>query len=231
MNSRRSAGLTLGATIALVFPSSLPAATNPASTTPDPTAPKATPPRATPPKATAPKATAPKATPPKATPPKAPTPKATPPKATPPKATAPKKTTTQPAVAQGVAYVGDTSQKASNISLLLTKDRKRIKTLDIQWSASASQCTSGLPYVSSAKFGRPIGTTLPLSLTGAFKATNPLDVSVPGVAELTETPTITGKVGPNGASGTFRATVLLKDATGKEVNRCDTGRITWTADQ
>jgi hypothetical protein len=32
-------------------------------------------------------------------------------------------------------------------------------------------------------------------------------------------------------SGTFRATVLLKDDTGKEVNRCDTGRITWRAGQ
>jgi hypothetical protein len=216
MNSRRSAGLTLGTTLALVFPSSLPAATTPTYPTPDPAPPKATTPKATTPKSTTPKAT---------------TPKATTPKSTTPKASAPTKTTTPPAVAPGVAYVGDTSQKASSISLVLTKDRKRIKTVDVQWSASAAQCTSGLPYVSSSKFGRPIAKALALSLTGAFKATNPFAVSVPGVAELIETPTIKGKVGPDGASGTFRATVLLKDATGKEVNRCDTGRITWKADQ
>jgi hypothetical protein len=130
-----------------------------------------------------------------------------------------------------VAYVGNTSQKASSISIVLTKDRKRIKTVDVQWSASASRCTSGLPYVSTSKFGRPIAKTLPLSLTGAFSSSYPLDVSVPGVAELIETPTIKGRVRPDGASGTFRATVVLKDATGKEVNHCDTGRITWSADQ
>jgi hypothetical protein len=220
--------------IALVFPSSLPAATTPTSKAPDPTAPKASTPKpkaSTPkPKASTPKpkASTPK---PKASIPKASSPKASSPKATSPTATTPTHPTRPPAIAQGVAYVGDTSQKASSISIVLTKDRMRIKTVDVQWSASASQCTSGLPYVSTSKFGRPIAKTLPLSLTGAFKSKYPFDVSVPGVAELIETPSIKGKVGPNGASGTFRATVLLKDATGKEVNRCDTGPITWTADQ
>jgi hypothetical protein len=44
-----------------------------------------------------------------------------------------------------------------------------------------------------------------------------------------ERPVVRGTVGRTRASGTFRATAVVTDATGAEINRCDTGTIRWTA--
>ena len=131
--------------------------------------------------------------------------------------------------APGLAYVGDSDQGLS-VSVLLTKDRRKVKRFEIDWLALPTQCTSGLPYISVTTFGT--GSTPALAITGKrFRHTFLDDLKVPGVLDLQEVPVVRGTIGLKRAFGVFRATVVLKDAAGTEVNRCDTGSIKWTAEQ
>jgi len=133
-------------------------------------------------------------------------------------------------VDQGLAYAGETDQTLA-VSLVLTKDRKKVKRLDISWLALPMQCSSGLPYFSMTTFGGGSTRALAIGATKGFRHTFNDGVSLPGDVSLEEVPTIRGTVGLKRAFGTFRSTVVLKDATGAEVNRCDTGAISWTAVQ
>jgi len=67
-----------------------------------------------------------------------------------------------------------------------------------------------------------------VSKSGSFRASG-FGVEGFGEATGTITHTIKGKVKRNGtASGTYRATILLRDATGAEVGTCDTGTMRWS---
>lgn len=132
------------------------------------------------------------------------------------------------APARGVAYAGQTSQD-SPVSFVLSRDRRSIKRLDIDWYAPYTQCTNGVAYVSGTTFGARKTKALRLSSRRAFRATYVDALTVPGTAHVEERPVIRGTVGRTRASGTFRATAVVTDATGAELNRCATGTIRWTA--
>ena len=130
--------------------------------------------------------------------------------------------------ARGVAYAGWTSQD-SPVSIILSRDRKTIRRLDIDWYAPFTQCTSAIAYVSGNTFGASKTKALKLSSRRTFRHTYVDTVTVPGVARVEETPVVRGTVGRTRASGSFRATVVVTDGGGAEINRCDTGTITWRA--
>jgi hypothetical protein len=135
-----------------------------------------------------------------------------------------------PARSPGVAYAGETSQD-SPVSFVLSRDRKTIKRLDIDWYATLTQCTNGVAYVSGNTFGAAKTKALKLSSRGTFRQTYVDALTVAGVAHVEERPVVRGTVGRTRASGTFRATVIVTDAAGAEINRCDTGTIRWRAVQ
>jgi hypothetical protein len=131
--------------------------------------------------------------------------------------------------AAGLAYVGESEQGLS-VSLLLTKDRRKVKRFEIDWLALPTQCTSGLPYISMTTFGA--GSTPALTIRSKrFRHTFADDFKVPGVIDLQEVPIVRGTVGLKRAFGVFRATAVVRNEAGTEINRCDTGSIPWTAKQ
>lgn len=138
--------------------------------------------------------------------------------------------TARPAPVEGLAYTGVTMQDLP-ISFVLTKDRKKIKRLDIEWVALPAECTSRLPYVSRTTFGSGASKPLALSSRKRFAHTFSDSLTLPGVIALDERPVVRGTVGRRRAFGTFRATAVVRDAAGVEVNRCDIGTISWTAIQ
>ena len=136
----------------------------------------------------------------------------------------------RPLPAEGLAWVGETVQDLP-ISFVLTKDRKKIKRLDLEWYALPAQCSGGLPYVSRTTFGAGETKALPISSRKSFRHTFLDAVTIPGVITMEETPIISGTVGRKRAFGTFSAIAVLKDGAGMEITRCDTGPIAWTAIQ
>jgi len=134
------------------------------------------------------------------------------------------------APAQGVAYAGETSQDLP-VSFVLSRDRKTIKRFDIEWYAPFAQCLNGVVYVSGSTFGARKTKALRLSSRRTFRHTYVDDLTVPGVAHVEERPVVRGTAGRTRASGTFRATAVVTDGTGAEINRCDTGTIRWRAVQ
>lgn len=133
------------------------------------------------------------------------------------------------APAPGVAYAGQTSQDIP-VSFVVSRDRKTIRRFDIEWYAPAAQCTSGITYMSGTTFGARKTKALKLSSRRrTFRHTYVDALTVPGVARVEERPVVRGTVGRSRASGTFRATAIVTDAAGLEINRCDTGTLRWTA--
>ena len=115
------------------------------------------------------------------------------------------------------------------MSIILSRDRRTIRRLDIDWYAPFTHCTNGLAYVSGNTFGASRTKALKLSSRRTFRHTYVDALTFPGVARVEETPVVRGTVGRTRASGSFRATVVVTDATGAQINRCDTGTITWRA--
>jgi len=133
-----------------------------------------------------------------------------------------------PARSQGVAYAGSTSQDQP-VSFVLARDRRTIKRFDIDWYGPLTRCSNGVAYVSGTTFGATRTKALKLSSRRTFRHTYVDALTVPGVARVEERPVIRGTVGRTRASGTFRATAVVTDGAGAEINRCDTGTIRWTA--
>ena len=132
--------------------------------------------------------------------------------------------------AQGYGWVGETTQDLP-VSFVLTKDRKKIKRLDIEWYALPDQCSSALPYGSRTTFGAGATKALPINARKSFGHTFLDALAIPGMITMEETPIINGTVGRTRAFGTFSATAVIKDGAGTEITRCDTGPIAWTAIQ
>jgi hypothetical protein len=131
--------------------------------------------------------------------------------------------------AEGFGWAGETVQGLP-FSFVLTKDRKKIKRLDVEWYALPEQCSSGLPYGSRTTFGA--GETKALPITRKSFGHTFLDAfAIPGVITIEETPVVSGTLGRTRAFGTFSAIAVLKDGAGTEITRCDTGPIAWTAIQ
>ena len=84
-------------------------------------------------------------------------------------------------------------------------------------------------YVSGTTFGARKTKALRLSSRRTFRHAYVDALTVPGVARVEEDAVVRGTVGRTRASGSFRATVVLTDAAGAVINRCDTGTITWRA--
>ena len=131
--------------------------------------------------------------------------------------------------AEGLAWVGETVQGLP-VSFVLTKDRKKIKRLDIEWYALPGQCSSALPYSSRTTFGAGETKALPITRK-SFGHTFVDAFAIPGVITMEETPVISGTVGRTRAFGTFSAVAVVKDGAGTEITRCDTGPMPWTAIQ
>lgn len=131
--------------------------------------------------------------------------------------------------AEGLAWVGETVQGLP-VSFVLTKDRKKIKRLDVEWYALPGQCSGGLPYASRTTFGAGETKALPITRK-SFRHTFADAFALPGVIAMEETPVISGTVGRTRAFGTFSAVAVIKDGAGTEVTRCDTGPIPWKAIQ
>ena len=117
------------------------------------------------------------------------------------------------------------------MSLVLAADRRTIRRLDIAWIALPAQCSSGLPYASSTRFGGGLTKAVALSSAKRFRHTFVDAVTLPEIVTLEEHPVVRGTVGHSRAYGTFRAIAIVKDAAGVEVNRCDTGTISWSTVQ
>jgi len=129
-----------------------------------------------------------------------------------------------------VAYSGQTMQDLQ-ISFVLTKDRRKIKRLDIEWVGLPAECSSDLPYVSRTTFRSGGSKTLALSAGKSFRHTFIDGVTLLGGIALEERPVVRGSVGRTRAFGMFRATAVLRDAAGVELNRCDIAAIAWTVVQ
>lgn len=140
------------------------------------------------------------------------------------------RTAPEPASGKGFAYAGETTQGLP-ISFVLTKDRTKIKRLDVEWLALPTQCSTGLPYMSRTTFGAGSTKALAISPRKNFRHTFADNLTLPRVLTLEEQPVVRGTVGRTRAFGTFRATVVIRDGSGAEINRCQTEAITWTAIQ
>lgn len=132
-----------------------------------------------------------------------------------------------PAV-QGVGYAGETAQGLP-VALILTNDRKKIKRFDMPWVALPAQCSSGMPYVSATTFGAGSTPALAIGAGKRFRHTFTDAFTFADATAIEEVPTVRGTIGRTRASGTFRATAVVRDAAGTELTRCDTGAIRWTA--
>ena len=140
------------------------------------------------------------------------------------------RTAPEPASGKGFAYAGETTQGLP-ISFVLTKDRTKIKRLDVEWLALPTQCSTGLPYMSRTTFGAGSTKALAINPRKNFRHTFADNLTLPRVLTLEEQPVVRGTVGRTRAFGTFRATVVIRDGSGAEINRCQTEPITWTAIQ
>ncbi|HEV2776610.1 MAG TPA: hypothetical protein VGV90_13535 [Solirubrobacteraceae bacterium] len=129
---------------------------------------------------------------------------------------------------QGVAYAGQTSQDLP-VSFVLSRDRRTIRRLDVEWYAEADQCTSAITYMSGTTFGARKTKALRLTSRRTFRHTYVDSLTVPGVARVEEDAVVRGTVGRTRASGAFRVTAVVTDAAGAVINRCETGTITWRA--
>jgi hypothetical protein len=118
---------------------------------------------------------------------------------------------------------------AAPVASVLARDRRTIKRFDIDWYGPLTQCSNGVAYVSGTTFGASKTKALKLSSRRTFRHTYVDALTVPGVARVEERPVVRGTVGRTRASGTFRATVVVTDGAGAEINRCDTGTIRWRA--
>jgi len=100
----------------------------------------------------------------------------------------------RPAPAEGLAYSGQTMQDLP-ISFVLTKDRRKIKRLDIEWVGLPAECSSDLPYVSRTTFRSGGSKTLALSAGKSFRHTFIDGVTLLGGIALEERPVVRGSVG------------------------------------
>ena len=132
--------------------------------------------------------------------------------------------------AEGLAWVGETVQGLP-VSFVLTKDRRKIKRLDIEWYTLPGQCSSTPAYGSRTTFGARATKALPINARKSLGHTFLDAFAIPGVITMEETPIIDGTVGRTRAFGTFSAIAVVKDSAGTEITRCDTGPIAWTAIQ
>ena len=135
---------------------------------------------------------------------------------------------TAASAARGVAYAGQTSQDLP-VSFVLSRDRRTIKRLDVEWYAEAAQCSTGVTYMSGTTFGARKTKALRLTSRRTFRHTYVDALTVPGVARVEEDAVVRGTVGRTRASGTFRVTAVVTDAAGAVINRCETGTLRWSA--
>jgi hypothetical protein len=118
----------------------------------------------------------------------------------------------------GPAYGGATSQKEP-VVLRTTHNRNRITLLGIHYSAP---CDDGDTYT---------GTSFAPGLrvaSGRFKGVDTGTVPMGGIP-MDYDEHYSGKVNGRNARGSFRAVMIGREDSGKELWRCDTGRISWKA--
>ena len=141
------------------------------------------------------------------------------------------------AAAGGVAYVGTTSQR-EDVIVVLSRNRRQVKRMSIDWVAAAARCSNGQREFGSVDIGAPF--TRPIRIRrGRFGATSSGSLpytpgqipDLPRGGTLAEAEEVRGKISANGARGTFRETVTYTDFAGNVVKKCDTGRLRWKAVQ
>lgn len=133
----------------------------------------------------------------------------------------------QAASAAGVSYVGQTSQ-GEPVSLKVNAKRNRLRMLYVDWSAGASRCSNHREYFSSTMLGM-WGNPPPRVRNGRFDARIEEGFENDRGGFTVEQLSLSGRVDRRKAGGTLRAQVTVRDARGRIVNRCDTGRISWNA--
>ena len=141
-------------------------------------------------------------------------------------------------------YYGGVTAAGAPFVLELAKGAKVLQSATFM--ARVPPCDGGnqIAYVETLRFELEVPAFVPigeavvsparLPRTGAFRARGVGSNSFGSTAGSSLTgaivETISGRLRPNGtASGTFRAQVTLTDATGAQVDRCDTGAVKWTA--
>jgi hypothetical protein len=133
----------------------------------------------------------------------------------------------QAASAGGTSYVGETSQ-AEPISLKVNSKRTRVHMLYVDWGASADRCSSHREFHSSTMLGM-WGARPPGIRRGRITSRITEDYDNDFGGQTVEQFSLSGRIGRSRASGTLSAKVTERDRTGRVVNRCDTGRISWSA--
>jgi hypothetical protein len=130
------------------------------------------------------------------------------------------------AASAGVSYVGETSQREP-ISLKVNRKRNRVHMLYVDWSANPARCTSR-GYTSSTMLGM-WGNPAPRIRRGRFSSriTEGFENEFGGTT--TEQFSLSGRVNRRRASGRFQVQVTERDGAGGIMNRCTTGRISWSA--
>jgi hypothetical protein len=135
--------------------------------------------------------------------------------------------TGQAAAAGGFSYIGETSQN-EHISLKVNARSTRVRMLYVDWSASAVRCTNRREYMSSTMLGM-WGSRPPGIRGGRFSSR--ITEEFPGETggPTVEKFSLRGRVNGSRASGTLQVQVTERNATGRIVNRCTTGQISWSA--
>lgn len=129
----------------------------------------------------------------------------------------------------GGGYVGTSSEKAGTlglpVDLRVSADGKTMSRFDIQWSSQCSGATGRGTYGGlSITVNKKIAPNGFFGDTGSF--TRDFGDGTHGLFKVN----LSGHfASPQTAAGTFRVSVAVTDASGKQTNTCDSGNIAWIA--
>lgn len=130
-------------------------------------------------------------------------------------------------------YQGASSQKAGDLTLpvdlRITADGKSVSRFDIQWTSKCASPTGrgaigGLSVTRKMAKGGPVVISKEGSFGDSTSFTRALGNNQTGLFAVVLKGKFTKKTL---AKGTFKVTVSIKDATGQQVDTCDTGTINW----
>lgn len=126
-------------------------------------------------------------------------------------------------------YQGSSSQKLGNltqpVSLRVSKSGASVTRIDIPWT---TKCTA--PDGRHAFDALAVIKNRPISPTGSFGSAASYPGKLSGGQTAIYTVKLTGTFTKRTlVRGTLRVTIAIKDATGQQVDSCDSGAVTWQA--
>ncbi|MGI8558521.1 MAG: hypothetical protein ACR2ND_09465 [Solirubrobacteraceae bacterium] len=127
----------------------------------------------------------------------------------------------------GAGYVGTSSEKAGKlglpVALRVSPNGKVMTRFDIQWSSACQSATGRGSYG-----GLSITVNKNIASNGTFGDSGSFSRDFGGGSTGVFKVALAGHFNsPRAAAGTFRVSVVVTDASGKQTDACDSGSINW----